>query len=71
MYEKDPMILTLQGENLAIEYLKRKEKAVVEKARLNKPQILILLYGKGDSIMIDDTKWLKKGFFHISFLTFL
>lgn len=50
------MILTLQGENLAIEYLKRKEKAVVEKARLTKPQILILLYGKGDSIMIDDTK---------------
>lgn len=53
LYEKDTMRLEQQGDFLAIDYLKRREKVVVDKLKMNKPQVLILLYGKGDSVMID------------------
>jgi hypothetical protein len=36
--------------------VKRKERVVVDKCKLLKPQIVVMLYGKGDSVMIDDTK---------------
>jgi hypothetical protein len=49
------MKLEKQGDHLAIDYLKRKEKVFVDQNKMTKPQVLILLYGKGDSVMIDES----------------
>ncbi len=51
------MKLEKQGDHLAIDYLKRKEKVFVDQNKMTKPQVLILLYGKGDSVMIDESNW--------------
>lgn len=53
MYEKDPMRLDLEGDCLVVEYKKRKERMLLDKYRLLKPQVVVLLYGKGDSVMVD------------------
>lgn len=55
-YESDPMRLYLQNDHLVVEYNKRKERIVVDKYKLLKPQVVVMLYGRGDSIMLDDTK---------------
>lgn len=46
------MVISLEGDHLIVEYLKRKERVLLDKYKVNKPQILVMLYGKGDSVMI-------------------
>jgi hypothetical protein len=40
---------------MEVEYVKRKVKIRLDKYKWNKPQVVFMLYGKGDSISIDET----------------
>lgn len=54
------MKIDLKGGSLEIQYIKRKHTVIIDKYKLQKPQIVLMLYGKGDSVLIDETKvWLS------------
>jgi hypothetical protein len=49
------MLLTLVDGKLALEYLKRKVILRLEKYEVFKNQVVIMLFGKGDCVAVDET----------------
>lgn len=56
LYEKEDMVLSNSGDGLMLEYVKRKVKVPLDKYRAPKNQVIIMLFGKGDSVGLDETE---------------
>ena len=46
-------MISKEGETINVDYVKRKQRITLDKYKVNKSQILLMLYGKGDSILVD------------------
>ena len=47
--------MSLSGGVLKMEYIKRKVTNTYPQYKLNSPQVVIMLFGKGDSVSIDES----------------
>ena len=56
MFEKEVMEIKQEGKHLCVTYKKRKNNPVVilDKYQVRIPEVVLLLYGKGDSIIIHE-----------------
>lgn len=56
LYEKEEMMLSVLDGVLTLEYLKRKVVMRLDKYELYKPQVVMMLFGKGDSVAINESE---------------
>ena len=50
------MLLSTRDGVLTLDYLKRKVTNSYPQYKLNTPQVVIMLFGKGDSVSLDETR---------------
>lgn len=56
LYEKEEMMLSVVDGVLTLEYLKRRVVMKLDKYELCKPQVVVMLFGKGDSVAINESE---------------
>lgn len=56
LYEKEPTQIELEGEYLVLSYKSRREntRIILDKYVVRTPEVVVMLFGKGDSIVVHD-----------------
>jgi hypothetical protein len=55
LYEKEEMLLSIIEGILTLEYLKRKVVLKLDKYEVHRNQVVIMLFGKGDSVAVNES----------------
>jgi hypothetical protein len=55
LYEKEEMLLSIIEGILTLEYLKRKVVLKLDKYEIHRNQVVIMLFGKGDSVAVNES----------------